>query len=75
MNLKSLLAKPFANYIYSKTRKGMHTAIHDQEEILKMLIKTGNTTIFGKDHHLEAVEDYAGFRQAIPIRDYEQLKH
>lgn len=52
----------------------MHTAIHDQEEILKMLIKTGNTTIFGKDHHLEAVEDYAGFRQAIPIRDYEQLK-
>lgn len=74
MNLKSLLAKPFANYIYNKTRKGMQTALNDQEAILKMLLKTGKSTTFGKDHKLEDVADHASFAQAVPIRDYEQIK-
>src|SRR5690606_20097326 len=29
--------------------------------------------LIGQDHHLEDVQDYEEFRQAIPIRDYEQL--
>ena len=74
MNLKSLLARPFANYIYNKTKKSMHTALGDQEEIFKMLLKTGKTTVFGKDHRLEGVTDHAAYRQSVPIRDYEQLK-
>ena len=74
MNLKSLLARPFATYIYNKTRKGMHTAIQDQEETLKMLLKTGKLTIFGKEHRLDGVSDHASFTQAVPIRDYEQFK-
>lgn len=74
MNLKSLLAKPFANYIYNKTKKGMQTALEDQEAILKMLLKTGKSTVFGKDHHLGEVTDHAGFAQAVPVRDYEQIK-
>jgi hypothetical protein len=74
MNLKSLLARPFANYIYNKTRKGMQTALEDQDAILKMLLKNGKSTIFGKDHQLEAVSDHAGFIQSVPIRDYEQFK-
>jgi hypothetical protein len=74
MNLKSLLARPYANYIYNKTKKGMLTALDDQEAILKTLIKTGKTTVFGKDHKLEAVSDHASFAQAVPVRDYEQLK-
>ena len=74
MNLKSLLARPFANYIYNKTRKGMQTALEDQDTILKALLKTGKTTIFGKDHKLEGVNDHVSFTQAVPIRDYEQLK-
>ena len=74
MNLKSLLARPFATYIYNKTRKGMHTAIQDQEETLKMLLKTGKMTIFGKEHRLDGVSDHASFTQAVPIRDYEQFK-
>ncbi len=74
MNLKSLLARPFANYIYNKTRKGMQTAREDQEAILKMLLKTGKNTVFGKEHKLEAVTDHASFAQAVPVRDYEQFK-
>ena len=74
MNLKSLLARPFANYIYNKTRKGMLMALEDQDAILKTLLKTGKTTVFGKEHKLEGVSDHASFTQAVPIRDYEQLK-
>jgi len=74
MNLKSLLARPFANYIYNKTRKGMHTALEDQENTLKMLLKGGRSTIFGKDHRLDQVNDHSSFSAAVPIRDYEALK-
>jgi hypothetical protein len=74
MNFKSLLAKPFANVIYNKTRKSMMQAVQHQEIIFKSLLKHGAATQFGKDHSLNQVADYAGFTQAVPIRDYELIK-
>lgn len=74
MNLKSLLARPFANYIYNKTQKGMQTALIDQENTLKMLLKGGRSTQFGKDHRLEQVNNHSDFIGAVPIRDYEAFK-
>ena len=74
MKIKSLLAKPFASYVYKSIKKGMTTAVADQEAILKDLVKTGRSTEFGKDHQLEKVSTYEDFRAAVPIRDYEQLK-
>ncbi len=50
------------------------TAVADQDTILKSLIKTGRNTIIGKEARLENVNSYEEFKQAIPIRDYEQLK-
>lgn len=52
----------------------MHTALADQDQILKNLLKTGGQTVFGNDHKLLEVRDYQAFKQAIPVRDYEQLK-
>ncbi len=74
MKIKSLLAKPFASYIYKGIRKGMTTAVADQEHILKNLIKTGRSTEFGKQAGLDKVNTYAEFREAVAIRDYEQFK-
>ncbi len=48
MKIKSFLAKPFASYIYKGIRKGMATAVADQENILQQLIKIGKGTEFGK---------------------------
>ena len=31
-------------------------------------------TEFGKDHHFDNIHSYNDFRQAVPIRDYEQFK-
>ncbi len=74
MNLKSLLAKPFANYIYNKTKKGMETAVEDQEAILKELVKTAKSTEFGKDHGFDNIQQYEDFKRQVPVRDYEQIK-
>jgi GH3 auxin-responsive promoter len=74
MKIKSFLARPFANYIYKGIRKGMATAVADQENILKGLIKTGRNTEFGKETGLDKVNNYNEFSQAVPTRDYEQLK-
>ncbi|WP_276504941.1 GH3 auxin-responsive promoter family protein [Terrimonas pollutisoli] len=74
MKIKSFLAKPFASYIYKGIRKGMATAVADQENILKDLIKIGRNTEFGKQAGLDKVNSYEEFKQAVSIRDYEQFR-
>jgi hypothetical protein len=74
MKIKSLLAKPFANYIYKGIKKGVGTAVQDQETILKELIKVGKSTEFGNEHHFKDVSTYEHFTVAVPIRDYEGFK-
>ncbi|WP_290791698.1 GH3 auxin-responsive promoter family protein [Flavihumibacter sp. UBA7668] len=74
MKFKSFLAKPFASYVYKQVKRSMQQAVPDQEAIFRELLKTGSGTQFGKDHHLGEVKTMEEFRQAVPIRDYEQIK-
>lgn len=73
MNLKSLLAKPFAHYIANKVKREAKQAVGDQTSTFKSLLSVLKNTQFGKDHGLDAVVDYDGFKKAVPIRDYEQF--
>src|SRR4029079_9480860 len=73
MYLKSLLAKPFANYIFNKTRKWMTTAVEDQENLLKSLVKSAKNTEFGKEHSFESIQSYNDFKKQVLIRDYEDI--
>jgi hypothetical protein len=74
MNLKSLLARPFAGYIHKQVKKGMETAVQDQEAVFKTLVKSAKTTLFGKDHNFDKINSYEDFTANVPVRDYEQLK-
>src|SRR5690606_21298090 len=74
MKIKSFLAKPYASIIHSKIRKGMATAVADQQAILQQLLKVGSKTTFGKDHKLGEIKTYEEYKQAIPIRDYEGFR-
>lgn len=74
MKIKSFLAKPFASYIYNRIQRNMGTAVSDQEAILKELLKTGVKTTFGSDHKFHEIKTYDEYKQAVPIRDYEQYK-
>ncbi len=73
MKIKSFLARPFASYVYKGIQKGMTTAVADQEAILKELLRVGSKTVFGAEHHLGDVKTYEEFKQAVPVRDYEQF--
>jgi hypothetical protein len=74
MKIKSLLAKPFASYIYKQIKKGMETAVEDQQSIFNQLIKVGAKTDFGKEHGFENIKTYEDFVKQVPIRDYEAFK-
>ena len=55
MKIKSLLAKPFANYISNQIKKEIETAVEDQQNILKELIRTARHTDFGKEHNFNVI--------------------
>ena len=75
MKIKSFLAKPFANYIYKQIKKGMETAVQDQQSIFNNLIKAATKTEFGVTHQFENIKSHADFIKLVPIRDYEDFKH
>ncbi|MCB0708557.1 MAG: GH3 auxin-responsive promoter family protein [Chitinophagaceae bacterium] len=74
MKIKSMLAKPFAGFIHKQIKKGMETAITDQQAIFNHLIKTGSKTIFGKEHEFNKIKTHEDFVNLVPIRDYEAFK-
>jgi hypothetical protein len=74
MKIKSFLAKPFATYIYKQIKKGMSTAVADQEATLQYLVKIGTKTDFGKQHSFEKIKTYEDFVRCVPVRDYEDFK-
>ncbi|WP_462219351.1 GH3 auxin-responsive promoter family protein [Ferruginibacter sp.] len=74
MKIKSLLAKPFAGYIYKQIKKGMETAVEDQQSTFNQLIKTAAKTEFGKEHGFADIKTYEDFVKQVPIRDYEAFK-
>jgi hypothetical protein len=74
MKIKSFLAKPFANYIHRQIKKGMATAVADQQHIFQQLIKTGLKTEFGKDHGFDSIKTHDDFVKKVPVRDYEAFK-
>lgn len=71
MKIKSFFAKPFATIVSKNIKKGMSTAVADQQQVFKNLLKTGKNTLFGKDHRLIDVNSYEEYKNAIPVRDYE----
>ena len=52
----------------------MHRPADAQSRWLKKLVASGRSTIFGRDHHLADVQTVDDFRQAVPVRDYENLR-
>ncbi len=71
MKFKSFLARPYANIIHNRIRKGMSGAVSDQATILQQLLKVGARTDFGREHKLSGLNGYPSFSQAVPLRDYE----
>lgn len=74
MNVKSLLARPFAGYLARQVKKSMQSAVQDQQQIFRQLIQQGKNTLFGKDHHFDQIKTHIDYTKIVPLRDYEGLK-
>ena len=74
MGVRSVLAKPFAAYVASQTRKWSIEPYRFQRQIFDQLVKTGASTRFGQDHNFSTIRGYSDFKKNVPVRDYEDLK-
>ncbi|MBP9688199.1 MAG: GH3 auxin-responsive promoter family protein [Bacteroidia bacterium] len=74
MGIKSILAKPFANYIAKKVKLDAANAINHQQQIFEYLLHTAGNTLFGKVHNFNKIKTYNDFKNNVPINDYEGLK-
>ena len=74
MNIKSMLALYFAKKIQQKLLYQHKNALYFQNQIFEKLIKIGKKTQFGTEHQFDNIKNYEDFKQAVPIRDYEQIK-
>ncbi len=74
MGIRSTLAKPFAAYVASQTKKWSQNPGPFQEKIFHELIREGRQTLFGRDHHFPEIKNHDDFKKHVPIRDYEGLK-
>jgi len=74
MGIRSTLAKPFAAYIASQTKKWSAAPAWYQQKILLSLLQQSTHTLFGKDHDFASIKNHEDFKRLVPVRDYEALK-
>ena len=74
MGFRATIVRPFAKAIDRSIQNWSANALAKQEKVFRDLLAKGRNTVFGKDHRLDQVRTYEEFTQAVPIRDYEQLK-
>lgn len=74
MGLKSVIVRPFAGRVHKRIQHWSKNAVRCQENILKEILDKAKSTAFGKDHNFSSLESHADYTQAVPLRDYEDIK-
>ncbi|WP_167277055.1 GH3 auxin-responsive promoter family protein [Dyadobacter arcticus] len=75
MGIRALLSQPLARYIVQRQKNWIARSIEVQEKWRKDLVKKASNTQFGKDHFFKDIRNYNDFKEAVPVHDYEDLKH
>ena len=75
MSLKSFIGRFVAKYDVAQTKRWSNNPIKTQEKVLHSLLNKAKNTDFGKDHGFLDIQNYDEFKKAVPVRDYEGLKH
>ena len=73
MGVRSILSKPIAAYIVAQQKKWIARSAAVQAEWRQRLVGQAVGTNFGTDHYFKDIRTYADFKQAVPVRDYEDL--
>jgi len=73
MTPKSMAAKVYARVIHKSIQRDAKRALDNQDAIMQMMIAAGRKTLFGLDHQLRDVSEYADWKEAIPVVEYESI--
>jgi len=81
MSIKRTILRPvaFLGGLYADRQRKAFLDAHNhtetvQNELLRKLIDTHSLTDFGRDHALKSVKSVEDFKQAVPIRSYEDMR-
>lgn len=75
MGFKATIARWAAGIIAPRIYREHKNAPELQDRIMRRLVKQATPTQFGREHDFRGIKNYNDFKVAIPIRDYEGLKH
>ncbi len=74
MGFRSVIVRPFAKAVARSIDRWSMEAVPIQDRTRSMLVDRAKHTAFGRDHGFGSVRSYVDFRDAVPVRDYEDLK-
>ena len=74
MSIKSISALIYAKIHRRKIKKWASKPILTQKKVFDYLIKEGQQTLFGTDHHFNTIKTHEDFVRNVPIRDYEGIR-
>jgi len=74
MSLKSALINLFALKVRGNIRKMADNALADQEIIMKSILHRASSCSIAKKYRFSEIQDYKDFRQAVPVRGYEDMR-
>lgn len=74
MGVRSVLSRPLAKWVVQRQQEWMHRPAEAQQRWFRQLVSSGKATRFGQDHRFGDIQSVSDFQQAVPIRDYEELK-
>ncbi len=63
----------FTQLRLKRMKRDLLNPIEIQQSLLKSLIKSGKTTVFGKKHKFKKIKNYNHFKANVPIREYESM--
>ncbi|KXK39643.1 MAG: GH3 auxin-responsive promoter family protein [Saprospiraceae bacterium] len=74
MSLKNFAIMKAAHFTARAVQKWKETAVDDQMKVMTGLVRKASHTVFGKEHHFNQIKTYEDYKNAVPIRDYEDFR-
>ncbi len=74
MSIKAWAAKQFAAIVHVKNRRWIDHPLEAQDRVRTHLVRSAQSTAFGKDHGFGSIHSVEDFQKAVPITDYEGLR-
>jgi GH3 auxin-responsive promoter len=75
MGIKATIARRAASMIVPRIYRLHAQGVASQDSLFKYLIARGRRTRFGGEHDYKGIKNYRDYTVAVPVREYEGIKH